>query len=44
VSREQDIYSFKTVETRDDARNEINNFRRKVDTALVILGQSLEVI
>ena len=44
VSREQDIYSFKTVETRDEARNEINNFRRKVDTALVILGQSLEVL
>jgi phospholipid-translocating ATPase len=44
VSREQDIYSFKTVETRDEARNEINNFRRKVDTALVILGQSLEVV
>lgn len=43
VSREQDIYSFKTVETRDDARNEMNIFRRKVDTALVILGQSLEV-
>lgn len=43
VSREQDVYSFKPVETRDDARNEMNNFRRKVDTALVILGESLEV-
>jgi len=43
VSREQDVYSFKPVETRDDARNEMNNFRRKVDTALVILGESLEI-
>ncbi len=43
VSRDQDIYSFSQVQTRDDARAEINNFRRKVDTALVILGESLEV-
>ena len=44
VSREQDIYSFATVKTREEARVEINNFHRKVDSALVILGQSLEVI
>ncbi len=44
VSREQDIFTFKAVETRDDARNEMNNFRRKVDTALVILGESLETV
>jgi len=44
VSREQDVYSFKQIETRDDARNEMNNFRRKVDTALVILGESLEIV
>jgi phospholipid-translocating ATPase len=44
VSRDQDVYTFKKVENRDDARNEMNNFRRKVDTALVILGESLEVI
>ena len=44
VSRDQDIYSFKPIENRDDARNEMNNFRRKVDTALVILGESLEVL
>ncbi len=43
VAREQDIYEFKVIQNRDDARNEINNFRRKIDTALVILGQSLEV-
>jgi len=43
ISREQDIYSFKPIETRDDARNEINSFRRKIDTALVILGESLEI-
>ncbi|RNA28630.1 putative phospholipid-transporting ATPase IIB isoform X2, partial [Brachionus plicatilis] len=42
VSRDQDIYTFKPIENRDDARNEMNNFRRKVDTALVILGESLE--
>ncbi len=44
VSRDQDIYTFKPVENRDDARNEMNNFRRKVDTALVILGESLETV
>lgn len=44
VSREQDIYTFKMVENRDDARNEMNNFRRKVDTALVILGESLDIV
>lgn len=44
VSREQDIFTFKPIETRDDARNEMNNFRRKVDTALVILGESLETV
>jgi phospholipid-translocating ATPase len=43
VSRDQDVYSFKQIENRDDARIEMNNFRRKVDTALVILGESLEV-
>jgi phospholipid-translocating ATPase len=44
ISRDQDIYSFKPIEGRDDARNEMNNFRRKVDTALVILGESLEIV
>ena len=44
VSRDQDIYTFKPIDNRDDARNEMNNFRRKVDTALVILGESLEVL
>ncbi|CAF0881197.1 unnamed protein product [Brachionus calyciflorus] len=44
VSRDQDIYTFKPIESRDDARNEMNNFRRKVDTALVILGESLELV
>lgn len=43
VSRDQDVYTFKPIDNRDDARNEMNNFRRKVDTALVILGESLEV-
>lgn len=43
VSRDQDVYTFKQIENRDDARMEMNNFRRKVDTALVILGESLEV-
>lgn len=43
VSRDQEVYTFKPIENRDDARNEMNNFRRKVDTALVILGESLEV-
>jgi phospholipid-translocating ATPase len=44
VSRDQDVYSFKQIENRDDARIEMNNFRRKVDTALVILGESLEIV
>ena len=29
VSRDQDVYSFKQIENRDDARIEMNNFRRR---------------
>jgi phospholipid-translocating ATPase len=44
VSRDQDVYTFKPIENRDDARNEMNNFRRKADTALVVLGESLDIV
>lgn len=44
VSRDQDIFTFAAVTTRDEARAEMNTFRRKVDTALVILGESLQTV
>merc|ERR1719513_234545 len=43
VSRTQDIHIFKSVSTRSEAHQELNAFRRKQDTALVIRGDSLEV-
>jgi len=43
VSRAQDIHVFKSVSTRSEAHQELNVFRRKQDTALVIRGDSLEV-
>ena len=43
VARTQDIHTFKEVATRSEAHQELNAFRRKQDTALVIQGDSLEV-
>merc|ERR1719410_1663989 len=43
VSRSQDIHVFKNVTNRGEAHHELNAFRRKQDTALVIRGDSLEV-
>jgi len=43
VARTQDIHIFKSVSTRSEAHQELNAFRRKQDTALVIRGDSLEV-
>lgn len=43
VSRNQDIYTFKKVTGRTEAHLELNNLRRKQDTALVITGDSLQV-
>ena len=43
VARSQDIHTFKEVATRSEAHQELNAFRRKQDTALVIQGDSLEV-
>ena len=43
VSRTQDIYTFKKVTGRTEAHLELNNLRRKQDTALVITGDSLQV-
>jgi len=43
VARTQDIHVFKEVATRSEAHQELNAFRRKQDTALVIRGDSLEV-
>ena len=43
VSKTQAIHIFKTVTNRMEAHNEMNAFRRKQDTALVIKGDSLEV-
>lgn len=43
VSRTQSIHIFKRVSSRSEAHQELNAFRRKQDTALVIQGDSLEV-
>merc|ERR1719431_1521151 len=43
VSRNQNIHIFKSVANRSEAHQELNAFRRKQDTALVIQGSSLEV-
>ena len=43
VSKTQSIHVFKTVTNRSEAHQELNAFRRKQDTALVIKGDSLEV-
>ena len=44
VSKTQSIYQFKKVTNRSEAHLELNSFRRKNDHALVIMGESLEVI
>ena len=43
VSRSQSIFTFKTVKTRAEAHEELNAFRRRSDTALIITGSSLDV-
>lgn len=43
VATQQEIYTFKEITDRQQAFNELNNFRRKSDAALVIKGESLEV-
>ena len=43
VSKTQAIHIFSNVTNRMEAHNEMNAFRRKQDTALVIKGDSLEV-
>ena len=43
VARTQSIHVFKNVSSRSEAHQELNAFRRKQDTALVIRGDSLEV-
>eukprot|EP00112_Aurelia_sp_Birch-Aquarium-sp1_P022096 Seg6113.1 transcript_id=Seg6113.1/GoldUCD/mRNA.D3Y31 product="putative phospholipid-transporting ATPase IIB" protein_id=Seg6113.1/GoldUCD/D3Y31 len=44
VSRTQNIYPFKAVSNRSEAHLELNSFRRKGDHALVIKGDSLDVV
>ena len=43
VSKTQSIHVFKSVSNRTEAHQELNAFRRRQDTALVIKGDSLEV-
>lgn len=43
VSTQQEIYTFKEINDRTQAFSELNNFRKKSDTAMVIKGESLEV-
>lgn len=44
VSRAQNLHIFRTVTDRAEAHLELNSFRRKNDCALVIKGDSLEVL
>ncbi len=43
IFKNQSIHIFKAVSNRIEAHQELNSFRRKQDTALVISGKSLEV-
>lgn len=43
ISRNMDIYTFKRVDTRDEAHLELNALRRKNDSALIISGDSVQV-
>lgn len=43
VSRTQTIHSFRQVTNRQEAHSELNAFRRKCDSALVVTGSSLQV-
>uniref|UniRef100_T1ISW6 Phospholipid-transporting ATPase n=1 Tax=Strigamia maritima TaxID=126957 RepID=T1ISW6_STRMM len=43
VARTQSVHIFKAVTTRTEAHLELNTFRRRNDSALIIKGDSLEV-
>ncbi|GFS65398.1 probable phospholipid-transporting ATPase IIB [Trichonephila clavipes] len=43
VSRTQQIYIFQNVTSRNEVHLELNNFRRKNDSVLIIRGDSLEL-
>ncbi|XP_071823870.1 probable phospholipid-transporting ATPase IIA isoform X3 [Apostichopus japonicus] len=43
VSRGQDIHIFKKVLDRNNAHLELNAFRRKNDSSLIIMGDSLDI-
>jgi len=43
VSRTQDIYIFRSVTNRAEAHLEMNTFRRKNDSVLIITGECLQV-
>ena len=43
IQSTQNIYIFKKVRNRTEAHNELNAFRRKNDSALIINGDSLKV-
>ena len=43
VPRTQSIHVFGNVTSRTDTHQELNAFRRKTDSALIIRGESLEM-
>lgn len=43
VPRTQNIHVFGNASTRTDTHQELNAFRRKTDSALIIRGESLEL-
>lgn len=43
VSRSQELHVFESISNRTEARCELNKFRRRNDTALIIRGDALEV-
>ncbi|XP_074605691.1 putative phospholipid-transporting ATPase IIA isoform X2 [Brevipalpus obovatus] len=43
VKRMQEMYVFRSIESRYDANMELNNLRRHIDRPLVIRGEDLEI-
>lgn len=43
ISRDHDIFTFKSVTTREECLQELNMFRRKTDACLIITGDTLQI-
>ena len=43
ITRNQAVHTFQQVTSRSEVHSELNNLRRKSESALIITGSSLEV-